>query len=379
MSDLYQRPGNEPRFLLANRWRSEGGGKPSVQYHIMSRVKLQQMLYPKDVAEYRYQDIVVKPMSLLLGAEVDNVDLKANLTDLQEIEILQALHQYKVCFFRGQNISARRQVELVKIFSDKLGITSDSEQKKKSSKDGIFVHPFLPQKKGQENIWPVGSSVGYATTGRPLRSVSDKSVDSPRVDRGTGSWLRPPYSGTSANVWHADNTFLREPSSFTILQAKRLPEFGGDTCFADMGQAYADLSAEVKMKLRGLRVVHDWRQAFPYFKRTCTLDEYRSLEKLYPPVLHPVVRKHPVTGQNVLYVNRAFSTRLENGDRNMFNFLADKASVPEYQIRFKWQNVGDIAMWDNRVLQHYAVNDYIGEQRLMEHTASLGEKPIFGN
>ena len=281
------------RFLLANRWRGEGGGKPSVRTKSCLKPAATNAL-SKGGCRVSVSGYSCETDVTTAWCRNDNVDLKKNLTDLQEIEILQALHQYKVCFFRGQNISARRQVELVKIFSDRLGITLDSEQKKKSSKDGIFVHPFLPQTKGQENIWPVGSSVGYATAGRPLRSVSDGSVSLPRVNRGTGSWLRPPYSGTSANVWHADNTFLREPSSFTILQAKRLPEFGGDTCFADMGQAYADLSAEVKMKLRGLRVVHDWRQAFPYFKRTCTLDEYRSLEKLYPPVLHPVVRKHPL-------------------------------------------------------------------------------------
>ena len=95
------------------------------------------------------------------------------------------------------------------------------------------------------------------------------------------------------------------------------------------------------------------------------------MEQLFPPVAHPVVRTHNVTGVKSLYVNRTFATHLENQDQELYNFLADKASVPEYQIRFKWKSIGDIAMWDNRVLQHYAVNDYQGKDRLMEHTASL--------
>ena len=109
-------------------------------------------------------------------------------------------------------------------------------------------------------------------------------------------------------------------------------------------------------------------------KIICRLDKYKKLEQLFPPVAHPVVRTHNVTGVKSLYVNRTFATHLENQDQELYNFLADKASVPEYQIRFKWKSIGDIAMWDNRVLQHYAVNDYQGKDRLMEHTASLGEK-----
>ena len=320
--------------------------------------------------------IVVEPMSERLGAEVSNIDLSIPLaTELKEA-VINAFHQYKVLFFRKQNLTPSQQIAVVQQFSDVLNIKAETNQQKISSKDNLFVHPFLPQKKGEENIWPVGYNIPYKLNpnARPMRSVSNGADGLPVVERGTGSWERENYTGTSANVWHADNTFLERPSSFTVLQAKRLPKMGGDTLFVDMSQAYDDLSDEMKEKIKNLKVIHDWRQTFPYFKRAVTDKQYKKLEQLFPPVAHPVVRTHNVTGVKSLYVNRTFATHLENQDQELYNFLADKASVPEYQIRFKWKSIGDIAMWDNRVLQHYAVNDYQGKDRLMEHTASLGEK-----
>ena len=152
-------------------------------------------------------------------------------------------------------------------------------------------------------------------------------------------------------MWHSDNGFLQEPSSFTLLRAVELPRMGGDTLFADMGAAFADLSDERQAFYRSLRAVFHWQQTFPHWRAMAEAsgdwDHFRSLERDYPPVEHPVVRTHPSTGTESLFANADWCESIvgigEEEGQALLQELYSFARIPEYQCRFTWHQPGDCA------------------------------------
>ena len=322
-------------------------------------------------------DWAVAPLGPTLGAEVTGVDLSRAFTDAERSALTALFLHYKVLFFRSQSLTSGDQVARVAELQAEWDIVPRSHQQRLSvSEGGVFVHPFLPQKAGARDVWPVR----YDPPATPAARAPASGA------RGTGSWSRRTQTDTSsANVWHSDNGFLEEPSSFTLLHARVLPEMGGDTLFADMAAAFADLSDERQEFYRSLTAVFHWQQTFPHVcaaaEATGNWEGFRQLERDYPPVEHPVVRVHPVTGVESLFANADWCTEIkgmgsEEGDAVLREIYA-LASIPEYQCRFTWQQPGDCALWDNRNLQHYAVSDFGGlGAREMEHVASLGERPF---
>lgn len=145
--------------------------------------------------------------------------------------------------------------------------------------------------------------------------------------------------------------------------------------WADMAAAYDNLAPEVKERLEGARAVHDF---VPGFARFTPHERLVPFQDRFPPVEHPVVRTHPVTGRRMLFVNTSFTTRIVGWDRDesdrMLRLLFQQAHVPEYQVRFTWR-AGDVAFWDNRATQHYAVNDYAPHRRVAERVAVAGDRP----
>jgi taurine dioxygenase len=331
-----------------------------------SRRRLQQL-------SAHLETIRVTPLTPTLGAEVTGVDL-ANLSPQCMATIDKLFLQYKVLFFREQTLDSTQQIHLVKAMSEYWEITPRSKQQKSTSKNGVFVHPFLPSKEGFQSIWPVATSDG---------STHRKAYGS-----GSGNWRRRGHELTSsANVWHSDNCFLQEPSSFTVLRACDLPSIagesvGGDTIFVDMSAAYEDLAEDKKRELQSLVGLFHWQQAFPWWRQKAEESgqwaHFHELAEAFPVVEHPVIRTHPRTGSQSIFVNETFTVGIKGMPQEqsapLLEWLYSRARVPEYQCRFRWRNKGDVAIWDNRLLQHYAVSDYgqVGS-RSMEHTASLGE------
>lgn len=196
------------------------------------------------------------------------------------------------------------------------------------------------------------------------------SADVVRFDKGAGA------TPTFENVWHADVTFRERPALGAVLQLREVPPFGGDTMWADMAAAYDNLSPEVKDRIDGATAVHDF---IPGFARFYGPERLAPFQDAFPPVEHPVVRTHPETGRKLLFVNTSFTTRItglarEESDQ-LLRHLVQQAHVPEYQVRFRWQ-AGDIAFWDNRATQHYAVNDYGTHRRVAERVAIAGDRPF---
>lgn len=271
--------------------------------------------------------VEIRPITARVGAEISGVDLRAPLSR-DEVEAIEAaLLDHLVIFFRGQEIAPAEQIAFARHFGE------------------ISIPPIVPK---------------YGTD--PELVVLDQV--SPK--------------GEGADVWHSDNTFMAEPPMGSILQAVRLPAVGGDTCFASMYAAYDALSPAMRELVDGLSAVHDitrpLQKAIEAGHSTANLAE---LQEKWPPVGHPVARTHPVTGRKALYVNGNSTTRLvgltERENDLLLPFLIDHVRSPEFQCRFRW-DVGSIAFWDNRSVQHYAVPDY-SERRVMHRVTLVGDRP----
>ncbi|SFC79641.1 taurine dioxygenase [Polaromonas sp. OV174] len=187
------------------------------------------------------------------------------------------------------------------------------------------------------------------------------------------------------NNYHTDGMWRATPTMGCVLRSIEVPPVGGDTIWVNMVEAYKNLPEDVKKRIDGLRakssIEHGFGAVMPEEKRL-------AFGRENPMVEHPVVRIHPETGEKVLYVC-SFTTHFANyhtpenvrfgldkapGASHLLNYLISQASIPEYQVRFRWQP-NSIAIWDNRSTQHYAVMDYWPAPRKMERAAIIGDKP----
>jgi taurine dioxygenase len=175
---------------------------------------------------------------------------------------------------------------------------------------------------------------------------------------------RPP-----TDVWHSDLTLTVRPPMATVLLGRVIP-IGGDTLFASQYLAYEAFSDGMKAMLEGLRAVHTGK----YWAKNGTTFEEDEL----PRSAHPVVRTHPETGRRALYVNSAYTSHFEGmtveESRPLLDWLCSHSVQPNFTFRHRWSE-GDLLMWDNRCLQHFAVADYGSARRVMHRVVILGDEP----
>jgi taurine dioxygenase len=181
--------------------------------------------------------------------------------------------------------------------------------------------------------------------------------------------------------WHTDVTFSETPPLAGILSAKQMPTSGGDTLWSSCSAAYEALSEPMRRFLDGLTAQHSVAKSFPAERWQNDPDSKERYERAvakYPPVNHPVVRVHPVTGRKGLFVNGGFTTHINElratESRVLLDFLDGHAGRPEFTVRWRWK-VDDLVFWDNRVTQHYAVADYLPERRVVYRATVNGDKP----
>ncbi|HUT50931.1 MAG TPA: TauD/TfdA family dioxygenase [Alphaproteobacteria bacterium] len=274
--------------------------------------------------------ISVRRLGVNLGAAICGVDLRQPLDDAARDAIAQAHAEHGLLLFPDQDITA----DQLMAFGARFGALS--------------VHPFAP-----------------ADEARPALIRFENSADN------------PPF-GT--DFWHSDETFREAPPMGTMLCAKEVPALGGDTMFASMAAAYEGLSNRMQAFISGLEAVHDIKPFRTIFADTpedrALLQDY---ERRYPPVTHPVVRVHPVTGRKVIFVNPQFTIAVKDMDEResaaLLETLFHQAFIPEVQFRLHWAP-HMIAFWDNRSVQHYAVHDYYPQRRVMERVTITGDRPI---
>ena len=274
------------------------------------------------------EDLTILPMTPTIGAEIEGIDLSRPLSAATVSALRQALLDWKVLFFRDQEITTDQHLAFSRNFGD------------------LEVHPFAPHKPDYPEVLAI------------THNEKNKGKE---------------------NTWHSDVTWRLEPSLGSILRAIELPPVGGDTLFADMYAAYEGLSDEVKARIEGAMAVHD----FAHFrtamrKRGLSEEAIQAMNEKYPMVEHPVVRTHPETGRKAIYVNAAFTQHIvgmEKADSDaLLAHLYAQAAIPEYQCRFRWEP-NSIAFWDNRASQHYAASDYFPAVRRMERVTVIGDRP----
>ncbi|MFD7874301.1 TauD/TfdA dioxygenase family protein [Streptomyces sp. NPDC059766] len=270
-------------------------------------------------AEYRLLQIA--PMTQHIGAEVSGVDLSKPIDAVLAEELRQALLEWKVIFFRDQHdFDVDTHLALAAVWGEPE------------------PNPFFPK----------GDTVGVSRLAKDATAIGQE------------------------NIWHSDHSFMAAPALGSVLRSVEVPAAGGDTMWADMGAAYDNLSDEMKQRIEGLTAVHDWEPSWGTFM---TPDQIAALRLTLPQVEHPVVVRHPRTGRKTLYVNEPFTTRIvglpEDESRSLLHELGLQARIPELQVRFRWQP-DSIAIWDNIAVQHYAINDYYPQRRVMERIAIAG-------
>lgn len=185
--------------------------------------------------------------------------------------------------------------------------------------------------------------------------------------------------------WHTDVTFIPKPHAGAILVADELPEYGGDTLWADLATAYERLAEPLRRAVDGLQAVHRitplayWGEPFDSaLSRDDAAALLESAEDV-PAVVHPLVRVHPVTGRKALFVNRGFTSHIVGLSRiesdGLLALLHAHTEQPEFTLRHRWQ-VGDVVIWDNRGTAHYAVDDYGPSARRVRRVTLAGEAPV---
>jgi len=272
-----------------------------------------------------YTAFTPRPLSPTIGAELLGIDLGAALSDEAINEVRRALLEYKVVFFRDQDISRAQHIAFARRFG------------------ALEIHPATPADQEDREVL--------------------------RIAHG-------PNSRGVENNWHSDVTWRETPSLGSILRAIELPDVGGDTLFCDMYAAFEGLSPEMKRFVTGLTAVHDIARVFAGRLRKSAED----LHAKFPPMEHPVIRTHPETGKPLIYVNTGFTTHIKGLSRKESDWVLEhlyaQAAIPEYQCRFRWAP-GSIAFWDNRACQHYAASDYFPAVRVMERVTIAGDKPFY--
>jgi taurine dioxygenase len=274
-----------------------------------------------------YERIDVSRYSPALGAEVRGITLADGLDDVSYREVRRALLEHQVLFFKDQReIPPAVQVAIGKRFGE------------------LHFHPAAPQMHGHPEVFEI-------------HVHRDSKI-------------------ANGEFWHSDVSCDELPPLGTILQIHALPEIGGDTLFANMYAAYETLSEALQQMLDGLTATHGSEHVYRGRYSDRGVDD---TGKRYPQASHPVVRTHPETGRKALYVNRTFTTRInelsERESAALLELLYAHSEQIDFQTRFRWQK-NDVAFWDNRCTMHHAVWDYWPHERKGRRVTIKGDRPV---
>ena len=279
----------------------------------------------------------VRPITGTIGAEIEGVDLKAPLTDALAGELRSALWTHQVIVLRDQHLDIAAQKRLTSVFGD------------------IMQLPYVEPIENDPEVIAV------------LKEANEQKV------------------GVFGGDWHSDFSFLENPPAGSVLSAVEVPEFGGDTVWSNQAAAYNALPAALREVVDGRDAIHvgkpyGVRHAPPKETRTGgSIRMTRDDPKADREIRHPCVITHPGSGRKALFLNPIYTTRLdgmsEEESAPVLEELYKHAVRPDFCCRLRW-SPGAVAVWDNRMTMHYAVNDYDGVRRLLYRTTYSGEPPV---
>jgi taurine dioxygenase len=265
----------------------------------------------------------IRKLSGALGAEITGIDLREPMSDAAFEDIRKAWHEHLVLVFRNQELDYPEYIR----FGERFG---GLERYLHSSRD--YTHPDHPE-------------IYFITN----HDVNGKPSETREVGR----------------EWHTDQSYTTRPLKATMLYCKEIPEVGGDTMFANMYLAYERLSPRLQSLLGELEAVHDFSLRLGNLATYLDPEKIAARRKKSPPVAHPVVRVHPESGRNALYVSEAVTSHFDGMTREesagLLQHLFTHSTQPEFTYRHRWQ-VNDVTIWDNRCTLHLALKDF-------EHTS----------
>ena len=269
----------------------------------------------------------VTPLTPSIGATISEISLNKDLNSGTIEQIYSALINHQVVFFRDQNISPETHLKL----AESLGEIDPG-------------HPVYPHVEGHQSI------------------VLLKNDANNRPD---------------TNDWHKDLTFKENPPFASILHGVEVPKVGGDTLWASMSAAYDQLPNGWKDHLEELEAIHDMGTFRNDFYKEGGIDSVNNALKKVGSAVHKVIETHPISGLKYLNVNQSFTRNIVNESQgpsdHILQFLFQHISKPEFQVRFHWED-NSVAIWDNRITQHYAVFDYLPEFRHMQRVTVVNDK-----
>ena len=265
-----------------------------------------------------------------LGARIEGVDFKSPLSQQTIEDIAEALYEHQVISLPAEDMSLEQHLQIALRFGEPEHNATDQFQRDDDAK--------------------------YLTV-----------IDSEKGDR--------------ADSWHADETFLEDPPLVNLLHAKKIPEYGGDTAFRSAAAGYEGLSDKIKQLLEGLTAIHDYGHLYELgWQSGIPLGEMMG-DALVKGLFHshPIVKTHPVTGRQWLTVNATYTRFVEGLNplegKMLLDMLLQQMQKPEFNYRHHWSE-GDLLIWDQQAVQHYAVGDFAG-RRLMNRISALGTKDTY--
>lgn len=273
----------------------------------------------------------ITPLKSTIGAIISDIDLN-QLTDDDRHTIKKALLSHQVLFFKDQHLTTQAQVAIARIFGE------------------LHIHPVFPTVPNVPEIIVLDSH---------QTNLKDNEL------------------------WHTDVTFSKTPPLGCVLRAVKIPPTGGDTLWASQTSAFDALDDDIKNLLRGKTATHDIRLSFPPERFGQSQADDEKLQKAIadnPPISHPVVRTHPDTGKEILFVTEGFTSHIDGLDEQTSRELLDRLFAHSIQddfvIRHKWCE-GDVVIWDNRSTQHKALFDYGNNHRIMHRATIVGDVPFY--
>ena len=269
----------------------------------------------------------ITPLQPTIGAEVTGIDLSRPLSPAQRAAIRAAVLRYKVIFFRDQPLTNEQHAA----FAGEFG--------------PLYTHPTTRHQAANTAI--------HSIAARDERDYGDR-------------YARLLHSG---DAYHTDTSWRLVPTWGAVLRDITLPETGGDTIWVDANLAWDALSDDLKKRLEGLHVTHNFLSAL------------QAVGLEYPIVAHPIVRKHRETGQKILWVNfsqkpQILGLELTESD-DLLTEILRQYKRPELQVRFSWRK-NSVAFWDNRAAVHYAVRNY-GDFPRELHRILIADEPLWSD
>lgn len=274
-------------------------------------------------------ELEIHPVAGRIGAEIRGVQLSADLP-ADVIEAIQAaLVEHKVIFFRDQQLDDQSQEAFASLLGQPIS------------------HPTVPVREGTKYLLELDGT-----------------------------------NGQRANSWHTDVTFVDAYPKASILRSVVAPAAGGDTLWANTETAYSDLPDELRELADKLWAVHSNEYDYAHGKRNTDPAVLEAYRKVFASTVyeteHPLVRVHPISGQRSLLLGH-FVKRIKGfspaESQGLFNILQNYVIRPENIVRWRWR-AGDVAIWDNRATQHYAVDDYGTQERIVRRVTLSGEVPV---